>query len=164
MKVFKFLSLYLIDFKLHIECLVCVELLIKLWLVVGYKVQKFAQLKEKKLIFLLALSKSIYSSCRIEVILYVWFFMFSIKIISTKTTTSSTFLILFLPCKYFSDIFISFCVWTVNSVRFCVTYTGSKNNHEKNWPKVNHNFYLFTFVILVHLLLKIYSSFLLPIS
>ena len=130
MKVFKFLSLYLIDFILYIECLVCVELLIKLWLVVSYKVQKFAQLKEKKLIFLLAIVKKyiyIYSSCRIEVILYIWFYMFSIKIISAKTTTSSTFLILFLPCKYFSDIFISFCVWTVNSARFlCDLYRIKK--------------------------------------
>ena len=65
LKVFKFLSFYLIDFKLFIDCLVCIELLKKLWPIVGYRVHKFAHLKEKKLIFSLAIVKK-YSSCGLE--------------------------------------------------------------------------------------------------
>ena len=169
MKVFKFLSFYLIDFKLYIQCSVCIKLVIKLWPVAGFRVHKFAHLKEKKLIFLLAIVKK-ESSCRIEVTLYefltIKYQKFSIKIILTEVNhkfylfntffcpaiTSQTYIYIILYMNYkFWEIF----AWLTQD---------KEKKIKKIWSKVNHNFYLFTYVILVHLLIKIHSSSLVPLS
>ena len=139
MKVFTSLSFCLIDFKCYIEFLVCIELLIKLWPVADYRVHKFAYLQEKKMIFVLAIVKK-YSSCRIEVILYEIFTIkyqtFSIKItlieVNHKFYLFNTF---FCPANTFQTyiyIYISFCIWTINSERFlCDLYSIKKINKKK---------------------------------
>ena len=110
------------------------------------------------MIFLLAIVKK-YSSCRTEVIFYeystVKYQMFSIKIILTKVNHSSTFLILFFVLQIlFRHIYIilymNYKFWEV----FVWLIQDKENKHKKVWPKVNHIFYLFTYVILVYLLIK----------
>ena len=161
MKVFTSLSFYLIDFKCYIELLVCIELLIKLWPVAGYRVHKFAYLLEKKIIFVLAIVKK-YSSCRIEVILYEIFTIkyqtFSIKITLIKVSHKFYLLILFFALQIlfrhiYIYIYISFCIWTINSERFlCDLYSIKKINKKKSDQRPTK---IFTcYVILVHLLIK----------
>ena len=140
MKVFKFLSFYLIDFKLYIECSVYIELLIKVWPVAGYRIHKFPHLKEKKMIFSLAIVKK-YSSCRIEVIFYdiftVKYQKVSISFILTKQNTSILFLALQILLRHILIIlYMNYNFWDV----FAWLIQDKENNHKKNWSKANHNF------------------------
>ena len=59
-----------------------------------------------------------------------------------------------MSCKYLSDIFISFCIWTINSERLSRYLYRIKKIKIKEIDKSQLNFYLFTYVILVHLLIK----------
>ena len=79
---------------------------------------------------------------------------FSIKIILIEVNHKFYIFNTFFALQIlFRHIYI-FCIWTINSERFSRYLYRVKKVKIKEIDKSQHNFYLFTYVILVHLLIK----------